>query len=97
MKHLLFTLSTLFVFNGFASINVSGTTINLEEVIGINLNSSTILSVFQTEQNVVEPEIAEKPKKKKKIIKGLVYYLGGGFVLLLIGMIFFIRKKPKRP
>jgi tetratricopeptide (TPR) repeat protein len=43
----------------------------------------------------VVSEGTEKPKRK--IIKGLIYYLGGGFVLLLIGMIYFIRKKPKKP
>lgn len=42
-------------------------------------------------------DTVEEPKKKRTIIKGLVYYLGGGFVLLVIGMVFFIRKKPKQP
>ncbi len=101
MKHLLFILSTFFAFYGFACLNASETTLNNEIVnqlstdAGLNFQSDD----HQPEQVNEEEGIsngAEKPKKKK-VIKGLIYYLGGGFVLLVIGMVFFIRKKPKMP
>jgi hypothetical protein len=91
MKHLLFLLSALFVFNGFACLNTPAPILTYTAT-SANLN-------LQNEQIVEDDGIAdsvEKPKKKK-VIKGLIYYLGGGFVLLVIGMVFFIRKKPKTP
>ena len=96
MKYLLFILSTLFAYNGFPSVNAVGTALSVEQLTASKLNLAAGMSVIQYEQRIAEPEEAEKPKKEKKIIKGLIYYLAGGFVLLLIGMIFFIRKKPKQ-